>query len=235
MPWKSPSFRGRQRRPRMKRLLATLGGVLFALACSARIGPGEGGSATFVLPGHYVEADGGAPSSTSERKAADEASNSPPVDSLTADEPAGSAPAATSGDLPDPKPLRTDQQWAYTLRYARGDVRVEGVEHRVLDTPRVTERRIGRFAIELWIGRELVDRVRFDFPLIGSDAPPSGPRRPLAEPPTMLAGADVGITVLVPESPRATYAVLVDRATGKRRALPWPPDRPIDRPVADPN
>ncbi len=42
--------------------------------------------------------------------------------------------------------------------------------------PVVTARRMGRYAIELWIGQELIERVRFDFPLTAADeAPPSGP------------------------------------------------------------
>ena len=137
-------------------------------------------------------------------------------------------------DLPDPEPLRTADQWAYTVRYRRGSVTVEGVEPRRLDTPRVTDRRIGRYAIELWIGQELVDRVRFDFPLLAAEPPPGGSRKPIEEPPTLAAGADVAIEVLVPHSPRATRALLVDRATGAVQRLPWPPDAPIDPAGAGP-
>jgi hypothetical protein len=105
---------------------------------------------------------------------------------------------------------------------------VESVEHRVFDVPRVTPRRMGRYAIELWIGRELIDRVRFDFPLLAAEPVPSGPRKPLEQPPSLAAGADVTSEVLVPDNPRATRAVLVDRATGETQVLPWPPDAPID-------
>jgi hypothetical protein len=84
---------------------------------------------------------------------------------------------------------------------------------------------MGRFAFELWIGRELIDRVRFDFPMTSADPAPSERKRPLDEPPTFSAGADVDRTILVPATPRATRAVLVDRGTQKTTELPWPPDQ----------
>ena len=48
------------------------------------------------------------------------------------------------------------------LYYERGEVRVLGVAAREFSQPVVTARSMGRYAIELWIGHELVDRVRFD-------------------------------------------------------------------------
>ncbi|MEZ4232872.1 MAG: hypothetical protein R3B89_27080 [Polyangiaceae bacterium] len=132
---------------------------------------------------------------------------------------------------PDPEPLSLKDQWEYTLRYQDGEVSVERVRKLVFPKPVVTDRRMGRFAIELWIGRELVDRVRFDFPMLAAEEPPSGKRKPLHEPPSLAAGADVSLAVRVPASPRATRAVLIDRATGTQRSLPWPPDSPLP-PVA---
>jgi hypothetical protein len=84
---------------------------------------------------------------------------------------------------------------------------------------------MGRYAIELWVGRELIDRVRFDFPMLAAEElPSSARRRPLYEAPTLAAGAHVTQRVLVPASPRATRALLVDRGTGETIALPWPPE-----------
>jgi len=90
---------------------------------------------------------------------------------------------------------------------------------------------MGRYAVELWIGRELVERVRFDFPVTAADEPRTSPRRPLTEVPQLGAEARVIQRVLVPESPRATRAVLVDRATEQVIELPWPPDRPLNGPA----
>jgi hypothetical protein len=84
---------------------------------------------------------------------------------------------------------------------------------------------MGRFAIELWIGHELIDRVRFDFPMLALDEPgPSTASRPLAEPPSFGKGAEVRHKVLIPASERARRAVLVDRATSAVQVLSWPPN-----------
>jgi hypothetical protein len=127
---------------------------------------------------------------------------------------------------PDPEALKEPVQWEYVIEYDRGALRVVSVTRRDFKKPIPTARNMGRFAVELWIGRELIERVRFDFPLLGSDAIPAR-RRPLKEPPTFAAGATVQRKLLVPDSRRATRAVIVDRATGKSEVLPWPPDAPI--------
>ncbi|MCA9646314.1 MAG: hypothetical protein KC492_36745, partial [Myxococcales bacterium] len=96
-----------------------------------------------------------------------------------------------SETAPDPEPLSLKDQWEYTLHYVGGEVSVERVRKLIYPKPVVTDRRMGRFAIELWIGRELVERVRFDFPMLAAEEPPSGKRKPLHEPPSLAAGADV--------------------------------------------
>jgi hypothetical protein len=131
-------------------------------------------------------------------------------------------PKAFSSDPPDPPPLRQAQQYEYTFRYEQGKVSLVAVRAVRFAHPIVSARRIGRFAFELWIGRELVERVRFDFPLLGSDEPRTGPR-PLHEPPAMVAGPFV-VRVLVPAAARARTARLVDRATREQASLPWPPE-----------
>ena len=135
-----------------------------------------------------------------------------------------------TGSLPDPDPLRLARQWQYTLLYNRGKVSVQSVKGLRFSHPVVTARNMGRYAIELWIGHELIDRVRFDFPLVAAEVPQHGRRQPIQEPPTLAAGAVVTRQVLVPASTRATRAVLVDRASGVRQPLPWPPDHPLPPP-----
>lgn len=134
------------------------------------------------------------------------------------------------GYAPDPQPLALATQWEYELYYDSGRVSVVRVRPRLFKQPVVTARRMGRYAIELWIGQELVDRVRFDFPAIaGAPAADAGPK-PLEEPVSLAERATVSRQVLVPASPRATRAVLIDRATGKTQPLPWPPNSPLPPP-----
>jgi len=101
-------------------------------------------------------------------------------------------------------------------------VRVQSVRPVTYREAIVTERRMGRFALELWVGQELIERVRFDFPLLAAEDPTPGKRRPLHEPPT-FAGSVLQAKVMVPASTRARRAVIVDRATGNETVLEWPP------------
>jgi hypothetical protein len=98
------------------------------------------------------------------------------------------------------------------------------VTKKEFDRPIPAERKIGRFAVELWVGNELVERVRFDFPLLAADPAPDGRKHPLRQTPAFGPGAETSREVLVPASDRATRAVLVDRQSGHTTALPWPPD-----------
>lgn len=142
------------------------------------------------------------------------------------DEHDGDAGATQSApnQLPDPPPLVTRSQWLYRFKYEKGNVIVAGVVKKELDRPVPTERRVGRFAVELWVGRELVERVRFDFPLLAADPPPEGRKQRLRQPPAFGPGAETSREVTVPASDRATRAVLVDRLNGHSIPLPWPPD-----------
>lgn len=127
--------------------------------------------------------------------------------------------------LPDPEPLRQAEQWRYQIEHVDGTLRVAVVEPVTFAQPVVTARRMGRYAIELWIGTELIDRVRFDLPLLAVQ--PEDGSTSLAHPPDLGSGVRARATVLVPASRRARRAVLVDRATREVIALPWPPDRPL--------
>ena len=124
------------------------------------------------------------------------------------------------------------EQWEYQLLFQKGAPSVESVQKRTRPKPVSTPRRMGRFALELWIGHELIDRVRFDFPLIAAEEKPGVKRRPLHDAPSLAPNAIARIRVSVPASPRATRLVLLDRATEKSQELTWPPDR--DRPISVP-
>jgi hypothetical protein len=120
----------------------------------------------------------------------------------------------------------TASHWLYRFEYSKGTVRVTKVVRKEFDKPVPTERRVGRFAVELWVGRELVDRVRFDFPLLAADPAPEGRKHALRAPTAFGPGAETSREVLVPASDRATRAVLVDRLDGHSTVLAWPPDLP---------
>jgi hypothetical protein len=134
---------------------------------------------------------------------------------------------------PDPEALREARQFEYSIKYDKGTVSVAKVRGVRFPQPVVTARTMGRFAIELWIGHELVERVRFDFPLVAAEEVQRGKRRPLNEAPSFAAGVVATQTVLVPASERATRAVLLDRATGAKQELPWPPDAPLGPPISE--
>jgi hypothetical protein len=180
---------------------------------------------TVVFPTHFAEGS----NPTALPVAPGPAAASDPGDAGTESDatahPAGGAPAPPrTGTPPDPPPLRASNHYVYLVVHDRGQVSVQSVGRWRSRTPLPTARSMGRYAIELWIGRELVDRVRFDFPMLAAEpAPQPGPRRPLHEPPSLSAGAVVTRRVVVPASQRATRAVLVDRATGVVHPLPWPP------------
>lgn len=136
--------------------------------------------------------------------------------------PAGATARAFTNDPPDPAPLRQRDQYEYTLRFEDNAIRLVGVRAVRFPQPIVTARRMGRYALELWIGRELIERVRFDFPLLAAVPEGNGTHHSLYETPA-LTGGPYTVTVLVPASERARSARLVDRAARRQAELTWPP------------
>ncbi len=132
---------------------------------------------------------------------------------------------APVGWAPDPTPVRTAHQWALTFRYAAGSVQLQSVRPVTLLRPVSTPRRMGRFAFELLSGPTLVDRVRFDFPLLAADEVAGRPR-PFNAPPRFETKAVAEQQIMAPDSSRASRARLVDRATGLIMMIPWPPAEP---------
>jgi hypothetical protein len=138
---------------------------------------------------------------------------------------AAGAPPRLAGFAPDPDPLVTRRKWIYQIIWHEGAVFVP--TPRLIERKRPTEtpRVMGRFALELYVGRTLVERVRFELPNLDGDVL-SGQRRPRGAGLDMERRVRVTASVEVPDSDRATYAVLVDRATGVRQRVPWVP---VDR------
>jgi hypothetical protein len=136
---------------------------------------------------------------------------------------ATAAPVPDQTQLPDPTALSSQAWWIYPVAYDRGVLRVGEPALQCTTRPETTPRRMGRFAFELWLGRELVERLRFDFPLLAAETPRSGPRRPLREVPSFAPGAQVSVSLRIPASERATRARILDRATGESVEVAWPP------------
>lgn len=126
--------------------------------------------------------------------------------------------------LPDPKPLVTDRWVRLTVLFEKGQLVLLRATKEKSKTPHGTARKMGRFAAELWIGCELIDRVRFDFPLLASEALESAPkhRKPL----NFEEQGRFEASVLVPDSERATRLEIRDRAREERPDptvnVPWP-------------
>lgn len=136
---------------------------------------------------------------------------------------------------PDPPAMVERQQWVFDLRWEKGDVYLLQVEARDMGEPRVTPRVFGRFALELFEGPTLVERVRFDFPMLGGnaaieDAGTSGIRPPVS----MIASLRTRIGVIFPATTRGTRLELWDRATDVRYAMPWPPKPGVVEPPPRP-
>ena len=121
---------------------------------------------------------------------------------------------------PDPTPLVAKSQWVFDLRWDRGDVWLLGARPLELPAAQPTPRAMGRFALELFEGAALIERVRFDFPLLGPPEADAG----WAGPPSMSAKLRTRIGVVFPAVNRGTRLELWDRATGRRWTLPWPVD-----------
>jgi len=134
----------------------------------------------------------------------------------------GAPPEIVIAPIPaDPTPMVERSQWVFDLRWDRGDVWLLGIQPLELPAPRETPRVMGRFALELFEGAALIERARFDFPLLGSFVPTDGGH---ASPFSQNLRTRIG--VVFPAAARGTRLELWDRATNRRWSLPWPPAQP---------
>ena len=138
--------------------------------------------------------------------------------------PGGPEAGAIRAIAPDPPPLVEQDQWVYDFRYDHGELYLAGVHAIRLPAPRETPRMMGRFALEIYEGKALLERVRFDFPGLGTaDLPHDGGARPLhGSPVSFTAKLSTRVGVTLPATPRGTRLELWDRATDRRWPLPWP-------------
>lgn len=131
------------------------------------------------------------------------------------------AEPAKSGFAPDPPAHASKKQWSLAIVARAGKVSLERATASLLAQPAESPRVIGRFALELYVGPELLDRVRFNVPLMG-DGPVEHSRR------RAYHNADTdqvttALKVRLADSPRAAYLVLIDRVTDERQRFEWPP------------
>ena len=136
--------------------------------------------------------------------------------------PDGSKPDAGSSRAipPDPPALVERQQWVFDLRWDKGEVYLVQVHKTDMGAPHSTPRVMGRFAIELFEGPTLIERVRFDFPMLGAA---EGPDAGWKTPPRFEPKLRTRIGVFFPATKRGTRLELWDRARDVRWPLPWPP------------
>jgi hypothetical protein len=118
---------------------------------------------------------------------------------------------------PDPPPMAERFQWVFDLRWDRGEVYLLEIHKIDMGGPHTTPRMMGRFALELFEGPTVIERVRFDFPMLGAELD-GGVRNTPFEPKLKTR-----IGVLFPATSRGTKLELWDRAKDTRVALPWPP------------
>lgn len=144
----------------------------------------------------------------------------PPPPVPQKDEPA--PPPAVDQHAPDPLPTRTREQFRLELEFKGDRLNLISAEAVTLKDAAATPRRIGRFAAELWVGKELLERVRFEVPLLGADTADDSLER----------GLDVRLSILVPNHPRATRLLLVDRKTQGATEYPFPPAEPAPNWIA---
>jgi hypothetical protein len=115
--------------------------------------------------------------------------------------------------------MKERTQWIFDIRWSKGEPFLVAVHKIEQPAPQETPRAMGRFALELFEGPTVIERVRFDFPLLG-DEPKDGGLRPV---PYFGKNLTTRIGVMFPATSRGTRLELWDRATDKRWELPWPP------------
>lgn len=130
------------------------------------------------------------------------------------------ADAPKAGFAPDPPAHASKKQWVFEMTAAAGKVSIDRARSVTLEKPIESARVFGRFALELYVGRELLDRVRFNVPLMGAETPVG--RRGLPRP-SFEKNVTTRLKVQIADNPRAAYLLLVDRETGDSQRFDWPP------------
>lgn len=126
------------------------------------------------------------------------------------------------GFLPDPPVQKNTKHWVFDIDVKSGVVSLGKARAATTPKPEGTPRVMGRYALEIYSGRELLDRVRFNVPGMGDGVRED--KRILKRP-----GMDritTKFSVRIADNPRTNWARVVDRATGDEVYISWPPDAP---------
>jgi hypothetical protein len=134
-----------------------------------------------------------------------------------------SADPPKAGYPPDPPVNLATKHWVFTIDVQSGIVSLGPARSATTSKPEGTPRVMGRWAIEIYAGKELLDRVRFNVPGMG-DGPHTDDKRILKRP--SMDRITTHFDVRIADNPRTTSAKLVDRATGDETPIDWPPDAP---------
>jgi len=113
---------------------------------------------------------------------------------------------------PDPAPARTAEQVDLLLRFEGGKLHFVRSQKVTLPTAESTPRRMGRFAAELWLGAELIERLRFEVPLLAAEGGDA-----------IESGLTTEVTIRLPFIERANRLEIIDRKTEETLTLAWPP------------
>lgn len=135
---------------------------------------------------------------------------------------AGTSTAKPVGRAPDPPVRASTSQWVFDLGYTNRQLTIKRVAPATVKVPRGTARMMGRFALELYVGRELLDRLRFNVPLTADPPDPTRRRRTFARP--TFENVTTRLRLSMAHSPRAAWLAVVDRATGEEQRFWWPPN-----------
>ncbi|MEO7331204.1 MAG: hypothetical protein ABI193_21695 [Minicystis sp.] len=123
---------------------------------------------------------------------------------------------------PDPPAHPARKQIVFDIAVRRGKASIEKTRSVMLPKPAETARTTGRFALELRIGNQLLDRLRFNVPMMGDEPPQRSKKRPFRAP--SLDDVTTRVTAQIADHPRATYLLLIDRITGEEQRFDWPPE-----------
>ncbi|NUP08724.1 MAG: hypothetical protein HOW73_21970 [Polyangiaceae bacterium] len=131
------------------------------------------------------------------------------------------AEAPKEGWPPDPQPVASTKQWVFEVRTKDSVPSVVKVSELELDKAQATQRVMGRWALEFYVGTEILDRLRFNVPLAGDtghEKREAGKNRPVFK-------VNTKFFLRMADQNRATQVRLVDRATGDIQIFAWPPDK----------
>jgi hypothetical protein len=122
----------------------------------------------------------------------------------------------------DPPPHLSRTHWDLALIARGSQVVPTHASTYVLPQPQPTARLTGRFALELYVGNELLDRARFNVPLAGDGASHAGKNS--QNRPHFDDDVAAVLHVSLADNPRAVYLLLIDRDTSRTLKFAWPPD-----------